>query len=238
MTEWIISSSAIILIVIALRGLLKGKISLRLQYGLWAIVLVRLLVPVSFFQSDLSIKNLVDTVRHQFVSQDNTASVQEYENAYNEAAHKYEDQGIQASQDQLRQEAQDQIYHDTYNEIANNYQQNGTVVPEVQIQTEAQNRVESISIQAMIAEMLPYVWIAGMVLVGALLLSSNLHFTWKLRRTRQRLVVDEIPLKVFLTGYVATPCLFGIGKPDIYLTDEVLTDSEMRGHVLAHEFSH
>lgn len=55
MVEWIVSSSVLILIVTLLQFLLKGKIALRLQYALWALVLVRLLVPVSFGQSSLSV---------------------------------------------------------------------------------------------------------------------------------------------------------------------------------------
>ena len=50
MVEWILSSSVLIAVVILLRLLLKGRISLRLQYALWTLVLVRLLVPVSFGQ--------------------------------------------------------------------------------------------------------------------------------------------------------------------------------------------
>ncbi len=60
MTEWIVSSSVLILIVAALRQLLRGKVSLRVQYALWALVLVRLLVPVSFGASDLSVLNALD----------------------------------------------------------------------------------------------------------------------------------------------------------------------------------
>ena len=44
MIEWAITSSVLILVVLTLRRLLMGKISLRLQYGLWALVLVRLLL--------------------------------------------------------------------------------------------------------------------------------------------------------------------------------------------------
>lgn len=61
MLEWAVTSSVLILVVLALRRLLMGKISLRLQYGLWALVLVRLLVPVSFGTTALSILNLVET---------------------------------------------------------------------------------------------------------------------------------------------------------------------------------
>lgn len=47
MTTWIISSSVLILTVIALRRLLRGRISLGMQYALWLLVLMRLLAPVS-----------------------------------------------------------------------------------------------------------------------------------------------------------------------------------------------
>ena len=53
MMQWIVSSSVLILVVIALRYVLRGKLSLRMQYALWLLVLVRLLVPVSFGASDL-----------------------------------------------------------------------------------------------------------------------------------------------------------------------------------------
>lgn len=44
MIEIIITSSVLILIIIAMRYLLRGKISSRLQYALWALVALRLLL--------------------------------------------------------------------------------------------------------------------------------------------------------------------------------------------------
>ena len=58
MTEWILSSSILILIVIALRTVFKGKISLRLQYAIWGLVLLRLLIPISFGSTNISVANL------------------------------------------------------------------------------------------------------------------------------------------------------------------------------------
>lgn len=55
MTEWIITSSVLTALVILMRHALRGKIGLRLQYGLWLLVLVRLLVPVSFGTSPASV---------------------------------------------------------------------------------------------------------------------------------------------------------------------------------------
>ena len=59
MSEWIISSSVLIVLVIALRHVLRGKISLRLQYALWLVVLVRLLMPVSIADSSFSIASFL-----------------------------------------------------------------------------------------------------------------------------------------------------------------------------------
>lgn len=59
MIEWIVTSSILISVVITLRYLLKGKISLRIQYALWALVLVRLLVPISFGNTGFSVLNIL-----------------------------------------------------------------------------------------------------------------------------------------------------------------------------------
>lgn len=58
MAEWIISSSVLIAAVIVMRYFLRRKLAMRAWYGLWLLVAVRLLVPVSFAESSLSIQNL------------------------------------------------------------------------------------------------------------------------------------------------------------------------------------
>ena len=55
MIEILLSSSVLILVLAILRLVLRDKISARLQYALWLLVLVRLLVPVSFFRSPLTV---------------------------------------------------------------------------------------------------------------------------------------------------------------------------------------
>ena len=41
MLEWIVSSSVLAALMIVLRYLLRGHISLRLQYSIWLILLLR-----------------------------------------------------------------------------------------------------------------------------------------------------------------------------------------------------
>ena len=59
MTQWIITSSVLIVIIAVLRFVLRGKISLKLQYALWGLVLIRLLLPFSVFESPASVLNLL-----------------------------------------------------------------------------------------------------------------------------------------------------------------------------------
>ena len=52
-------SSLLIVIVLAVRALFRGRMGLRLRYALWLLVLLRLLVPGTVFQTGLSVLNYV-----------------------------------------------------------------------------------------------------------------------------------------------------------------------------------
>ena len=61
--EWVATSVFLILVVLALRGLLKKRISAGLRYALWAVVLLRLLVPVQLFTSPVAGTRVFSEVR-------------------------------------------------------------------------------------------------------------------------------------------------------------------------------
>lgn len=61
MRLWILSSSLLILIIIVLRALLKGRLSFRVQYAMWLIVLLRLLIPFSIGKSPVSMEKIIPT---------------------------------------------------------------------------------------------------------------------------------------------------------------------------------
>ncbi|MBR2896122.1 MAG: hypothetical protein IKC03_10780, partial [Oscillospiraceae bacterium] len=100
MIEWIISSSVLIVVIILMRHILRGKLSLRVQYALWVLVLVRLLVPVSFGSSPLSVENVTkkvaDTAPVQIVSalSETPLPKMSYQEAYHEVAREYAEKGI------------------------------------------------------------------------------------------------------------------------------------------------
>ena len=62
MTEVLVSSTVLILALAALRWLLRGKIDPRLQYALWLLAALRLLLPVPLVSSPVSVMNAVPDV--------------------------------------------------------------------------------------------------------------------------------------------------------------------------------
>ena len=192
MTGWIISSSALIVIVALLRSALKGKMSLRLQYALWLLVLVRLLIPVSFFSSGLSVMNAVPETAAARIETIGAADV-----------------GAAA----------------------------GGVFRLGQTARPVTDGVESAR-PVTVERLVSTVWLVGVAAVGCCLAASNICFYARLRRSRRKTDIRS-PLEVYVTRQIATPCLFGVLRPAIYLTPDVLSgDNERLGHVLKHELAH
>ena len=62
MREILLTSSVLILALLALRLVFRGRISRRAQYALWALVLLRLLAPVSLPGADFSVLSAAEPV--------------------------------------------------------------------------------------------------------------------------------------------------------------------------------
>lgn len=209
--QWIVSSSVLILVVIALRYVLRGKLSLRMQYALWLLVLVRLLVPVSFGASDLSVMNAVPerapTVQQGTYKQDIVG----------------ERNDVPANAGTVGIPAQ------SMNEAAP-----PNLVQNVTTATVTAPTVEKTD-WARIAKT---VWLAGAAALGLVFLAVNLRFGKKLRRSRERVEETDACLPVYESGETDTPCLFGVAKPSIYVTPDTRTEAETLRYALAHEQTH
>ena len=209
--QWIVSSSVLILVVIALRYVLRGKLSLRMQYALWLLVLVRLLVPVSFGASDLSVMNAVPE-RAPTVQQGTDR--QDIIGERNDAPANAGTVGVPAQ---------------SMNEAAP-----PNLVQNVTTATVTAPTVEKTD-WARIAKT---VWLAGAAALGLVFLAVNLRFGKKLRRSRERVEETDACLPVYESGETDTPCLFGVAKPSIYVTPDTRTEAETLRYALAHEQTH
>ncbi len=209
MTDWIVTSSVLILVVVALRYLLRGKISLRLQYALWAIVLLRLLLPVQLGQTPFSVLNAVTereelhiTVTEPFFYIGETPDL-----------------------------APPVVEDDTLTEAERTAQ-------EKQLYLEYLEEMARYATPVSLSTVLYGIWLVGAAGTAAVFFVSNLRFARRLRRSSRTTELHCGTLPVYVSPLVETPCLFGLLRPAVYVTEDVLADHTALGHVLLHEETH
>lgn len=67
MTDMIVSGTILICVILVLRKLTYGRISMGMRYALWLVVAVRMILPVSFGSSSFSIMNAVQGISQYYV---------------------------------------------------------------------------------------------------------------------------------------------------------------------------
>ncbi len=228
MTEWIVSSSVLIVLMALLRRALKGKLNPRLQYALWAIVLVRLLVPVSFGDSPLSILNFQPPRTEWSQIAEETPSASETTPIIGTETDRVQIQTGTVNQNtpQVQEQQTPQIQTPIVQ----------TPVEEVQPQQAEQPAGEIPPISPELV--LTVIWVLGMAAMTGAFVGSNFYFAQQLRRSRVSMDVVYSPVEVYVTNLVETPCLFGMVKPAIYLTPEAWENEQVRRYVLTHEITH
>ena len=212
LVEWVITSVFLILVVLALRAVLGKRMSARLRYALWAVVLVRLLVPVQLFTSPLAGTRIFSESRME-------------QNIYNVTDNGLEKGGpddILALGGQDGPEA-----------VLTAFPQapNSPTLPDAPEPPAAPDLTKA-------PAWLGWVWLAGSAAVALILLVSNLRFYWRLRRERIPMESADCPLRVYAAVGLPSPCLFGLFRPAMYVTPEAAADPDMLRHVLAHEYTH
>lgn len=229
MLGWIVSSSILIAAVIVGRYFLRGRVSRRLQYGLWLLVALRLLIPVSPLHSPLRVDSLFSglpaqretimdlsdlavpvSVRSEDGS-DQTLTAGEH--TYVAAGSAAPTAGIQGS-------------HHMGNKNIPYVQKENTAGGKSGIRTAA-----------------GYIWLTGTCALALWLAAVNGVFRYKVRRDRQPVKIPENrdgrrALPVFVTDRVGSPCMYGLFCPTVYITPAVEGDPRLLAAVLCHEQTH
>lgn len=213
--QWFVTSSVLIAAVLILRRLLGRRISPRVRYALWAVVLVRLLLPVQFPVSALP--SAADLAPQPSNLTQATVPL---------LPTTYPMEEVEAGQvPELFRNSEGQLH------ITGSA---GTVKPSAD---GTQAVVAPVWLSP--AQLILGIWGAGAVVLGLVLLGSNLRFSAKIRRIRRPVSLPHCPLPVYLADGLPSPCLFGLFRPAIYLTPEVPTLPEkQQRHILTHELTH
>lgn len=216
MKEILLTSSVLILALLLLRLLFRKTISRQVQYALWGLVALRLLVPVSLPAMEHNVLTVAEPVTARI-----TAPAL-YVTPYRETI-------VSAPPGVFQTPAPYQSFRvDTATE-------DSTVTF-----TDGKNVTHSIEYKSQIplTPVLKAVWHAGMYVMAAWFLLANLRFMLRLRRSRRPYPVENCPYPVYLTAELPSPCLFGLFHPAVYLTPAAVESPETLRHVLIHETTH
>jgi len=225
MINWIVSSSVLVLIVMTLRYILKEKISLRLRYALWAMVLLRLLLPVNIGNSSISIMNLTDKLSEETIWQ---------------SAHAGASEGVYHEPDSVQEL------------LKNNYESGrvyildyvgGNTEPAVKNDSIDSNEkadfVKAANTAIILKDIIMYIWIVGMIIAGTWFAAVNLKFLLRIKKDSYLAGNDTVAvLPVYVTSSIETPCVYGLFLPKVYVTPEVIKDTKIYRHVIEHESTH
>ena len=214
MKEILLTSSVLILALLALRQLFRRTISRRMQYALWLLVLVRLLVPVNVGTLAHNVLSAAEPVQAVVEERLDTPVLYVQDGTERRPAQLLPGKESQGDPQSPPSDAAQSAPADEYSIVTPTYR---TVT---------------------LSEALTYVWYAGMAGVGAWFLFTNLRFARALRKARTPYRIEGCRYPVYLVSALPSPCLFGVLRPSVYLNEKALQSPDALRFVLAHEQTH
>lgn len=252
MTETIIASSVLIVVILILRTVLKGRVKSRFRYALWLIAAARLMIPFPLAESRVSVMNFIGGGISVTEGTDITA----YGNMEDRTVPTLPVSGDISGEDisgetvlptPLSDMGRESYYDENVPDISGDiFPENlETAFPGEQAAAvrETENNLHETEILSGEAEDVPTesrdpmgivrtVYFSAAITGGIWLLAVNVSFHIKLRKRRVRIEAD-CPLPVYRVQGLESPCLFG---GSIYVTEQ--TEGEGLRYVTAHEYCH
>ena len=217
MVEWFVSSAVLAALLIGAHYLLRGKISARLQYALWLVLLVRLLLPLSVGKTAVSVANLLPEAEPATVIQTEPAAALPTQSV-STAEPSAPATAVQTPAQPVQRPA-------------------STPAQTEAASAEPEQSAQKPAISA--RKIFVFVWASGAALLGLWFLFCNLRYGRKLRAGVLRAIAPkEGRPAVRLTQTALSPCLFGLFPPAIYVTMDCAQDEQLLHHCAEHEYTH
>ncbi|MDE5939849.1 MAG: M56 family metallopeptidase [Lachnospiraceae bacterium] len=242
--ETFVTSTVLIIGIFCLRKLTFGKISMRLRYGLWLLVVVRLLVPLSVGTSAFSVMNLLPGT----FSENAGTPTLEGENGGNPSADAGRVTTPAGGREEVfsggRHAGAEQTAGQKSGETGNSTNAEGNAAfgrtaPEKE---GAAPGLRDISLSGLLGA----VWLLGFLAAGGYMVIAEWRFIRFLLRNRKAFPVEAVPqefaerfsrrrIKVYQVKGLPGPCLAG---RHIYIGEGAAAQGQNLTHILAHEYCH
>lgn len=236
MKEILITSSVLILALLALRGIFRKSLSRRVQYALWGLVALRLLVPVNLPPAEHSVLTAAEPVRTaitEWVEAPHTLLPRQDRPSAPEAVTPAPGGGTTPGTAPGTNHGADPVTTPATPATPVTEPAAEPVTPATPAAAE-----DTAALRFTTAQALTVLWLTGAAAMALWFLATNLRFARFLRRNRKPLVRPDCPLPVYAVEGIPSPCLAGLFRPAVYLTPAVAGDARRERHVLAHELTH
>lgn len=211
--QWILTASVLTAAALILRLIFHKRISQRLQYALWLPVLLRLLLPFALFSAPVSVPAAAERLAPAVFA---TASPRT--------------ETVLPVTEPVRPPAVSAAPIVPSGETA---ELRPVVTPAPSVPAPAPAPGKTLDWP----RILRFIWLDGSLVLALWLLGVNLGFRNKLRRSRTLFREGKTP--VYVSEAAASPCLFGLFRPAVYLTPGAAElPEEQLEQVLLHERTH
>lgn len=226
MLENLIVSTVLLLLFLAIRKILDGRISAKLQYGIWLVVAVRLLLAwMPLPGSSVSIMNLVPLVQEAVQDSGQRLSVEK----------STETEKVISGQEPESVASQEE------NTVSQNVglQQTQTGLDQDQDSEPESSDIGNGSAVFVRDHLIDIVYGTGVGIVLLWFVVKNFRFWYGIRRRRILYTGDlpdvSLPGRLYILEHLKSPFLFG---KNIYVSPEMIRDPQQLYHILLHETCH
>ena len=268
MTDWIVGSSILIMMIFAVRKVFGMRISSRFRYALWAIVMVRLLCPVALWNNQQLMQNITKISNQLFQSmnqQENELNMADSnaefgaENGQNTGNTNIAGIGDTSATDRMKDNYTDNVKNqnigiDQQNGQAINQTENSNnpvgqttfnqtgkeeAAPKLEEYTQSKDRNSNVFYR-IIAQLIR---IAPTIwLCGSI--AAGCWFAIVNMRFHHMLMRSRKQIAgsekpmIYQVKGLSSPCLFGVIHPAIYMKEETSLQDEQLLMILQHEICH
>lgn len=261
-----IQTAFLVIAILAVQKALGDKLHAYVRYGLWLLVVLRLLIPVNFIDSPLSMLRVTGEILQsdavgQGTDSQGDGSAEQAE-ALNEQKPSLENilQSTNAGMD-AGNVAPIENTEKTVEGTVNSESHGGVKIDGDMLQAgktdrsadDDVSRIDAKLLQGAVTEayrsgkvtQIRYgIWLTGSLLVGGFLGFSHIRFRRKLRKMRTIYkktlpsIIKKTQVPVYRVKGLETPCLVGFVRPAIYIGTDIDTISDHFRYTVTHEVVH
>lgn len=240
MNEVLITSSVLIAALLLLRLLFAKRVRRTIIYAAWALVALRLLIPVQIGRMNFSVLTAAQPLTETVTVFSGQRVIGQNER---EASIQVTKDYIERDQTVFTPEVQEYI------QSAQEENRTAEEIAEAIVKTQSENVYLSQArpqVQQQVAQQTKFVsvgqcatiiWLIGVAVMAVCLAASNLRMNRSLRKTEIALRCES-PIPVYASEKANSPCLVGLFRPVVYLPPACAADADILRYALTHELTH